>query len=106
MENVNAIQEFVNLVKGVGPDVWAIMIKQQLLYAYLEIGFFVASIIAAVGSFIGVGYESDKKVNDPIFFPIFMVCCFFLFIALITFFGDSLPRLIHPEYFAIMDLKS
>ena len=106
MENVNAIQEFVNLVKGVGPDVWAIMIKQQLIYAYMGIGFLVTSIIAAVVGFIGMMKERNRdKPSSGIFFQIICVGCFCLIIALITFFGDSLPRLISPEYFAIMDLK-
>jgi len=104
MENVNAIQEFVNLIKGVGPDVWAIMIKQQLIYAYIGIVFLIASVVATAIGFIGMLIKDE--CGEGVYFILTCIGAVCLFFLLILFFTESLPRLMNLEYYAIMDLKS
>ena len=100
--------ELVKFTKTVSPEIWAILVKQQIIWGISSLLF----LILAIGVFLyGVHLRKTRPAwaiidNDNVLGGIFFgVGLLFSAIALGVFLIEGLPNLINPEYHALMSLK-
>lgn len=100
-EMIEMIREITEAVKGVAPEVWAVLVKQAVIEGYsllAAVGF--TALMTAIGTF--TWYASDERNEVAAVVAIVGLFAFVLFTAI--FIGEGLPRILNPEYYAIMSL--
>ena len=99
--------ELVKFSKDVSPEIWAILVKQQMIWA-------ISGLIAIVFGGLSFGFCYHKwqttKNNDDRFdlnpFGIAtLVLAIALGIAMIALAIEILPRLLNPAYYTLMAIK-
>ena len=95
--------EIVQFSKDVSPEIWAILIKQQLIHGWLCLS---ALIISTIGVLVS-GYKTKKEGWDgPTFINIICIISMLIFaISLLFFATEGLTKLLNPAYHALMALK-
>lgn len=111
MEEVlkDSIVELIGFAKNISPAVWAILVKQQIIWGILTIIGFILSIgVSIIGIYIlkkrpeWALDDSNFNIAGGVITAIGGCLTVVLFIILIA---EGIPQLINPEYFAMMDLK-
>ena len=107
-ELIKTVQDLIGFVKDVSPEIWEILVWQQYVVATCWVIAFIFS-----GILLGVGVRILAKkpswaMSDginPGGIAITSVAGFaFGFISIFVF-AEALPRLLNPEYYALMALK-
>ena len=98
---IKTVQDLIGFVKDVSPDVWDMLVWQQ---SVVFISILTALIFCSTG--LGVGnWLFFKKDREEIGMPLIIVFGVGLFSCLLVFFMEGIPRLLNPEYYALMALK-
>jgi len=96
--------ELVEFIQQVGPDVWAVMVKQQIISGISTIVLWILACVGFVGS-----YKLQKRTNDETELIAgitgCVLCGFGIFVLTVVVFADALPKLLNPQYYALMALK-
>lgn len=107
-EIINAIKDLVAFTKDVSPEIWELLVKQQYIIA---ISWFCSLTITLLGIFIGFKIYTKEETYEgnlelELIGAIFMIACGSVgLFPLVGVFTDAIPRLLNPEYYALMALK-
>lgn len=100
--------ELVTFAKAVGPDVWGILVKQQVVEATsITIGLAVALMLLVWGTRImknRPAWAVDKAGENAGGAIITVISTIASLIMTGVFLVRALPRFINPEYYALMEL--
>lgn len=103
----NELTKLSVAIADVAPEVWEIMIKQQINEGILEI---IIAILATIGAIITcqicATLVTTNKSNDLklLFRGIATIISVVFSLLLITVVGEGVMIILNPEYYAIMDL--
>ena len=96
--------ELVKFAQQVGPDVWAIMVKQQIISGIFTIALWMLACVSFVGS-----YKLYKKADCEMGLAVGITGCvlwgFGISVLTVVVFVDAFPKLLNPQYYALMALK-
>lgn len=99
-----AFVELVEFVQQIGPDIWAIMVKQQIISGISTIVLWILACIGFIGSYRLVE-RKDHETKILLGIAGCALCGLGVFILTIVVFTHALPQLLNPQYYALMDLK-
>jgi len=101
--------ELAKFVQQIGPDVWAIMVKQQIIVGISTIVLWVISGISTLFG-IKVLQSNPKWAQDSIgdnvggfVITVVSACAFVILFVVLVIHG--IPRILNPQYYALMALK-
>jgi len=97
--------ELVKFVQQVGPDVWAIMVKQQIILGISIIILWMLACVGFVGSYKLLKRNGSSDVDLIVGVVGCVLCGVGVFCTTIMMFDSILPKLFNPEYYALMALK-
>jgi len=96
--------ELVEFIQQVGPDVWAIMVKQQIISGISTIVLWILACVGFVGSYKLLKRDNcEAEVIAGVAGCI--LCGFGVFVLTGIVFAEALPKLLNPQYYALMALK-
>lgn len=99
--------EIVSFGKEVSPEIWGILIKQQIIAGWATVVgttlCFLLFLCFGLMSFKATGGQNEAILGIALGgFAIFGI--FFIIFVFFTV-GTGIPRILNPEYYALMDLK-
>ncbi len=103
-ELIKTVQDLIGFVKDVSPDVWKILIWQQYVGAFCWLSIFIFSGVITYFGF-RIFQKGDEDWSGPVGVVVMGAFGFIFFVAFIGLFTDCVPKLLNPEYYALMALK-
>lgn len=102
------VVDLVQYIKEVGPEVWVILIRQQIAEGIISA---LAVVLSLCGVFWGLrvlksepewACSNDVNIGGTL---IAIIAGLFLLISLTVFGSEGLLKLLNPAYYALTDLK-
>jgi len=87
--------ELVEFIQQVGPDVWAVLIKQQILSGIFTIALWILACVGFVGSY-RLLKRDDCETELIVGITGCVLCGFGIFVLTVAVFADALPKLLNP----------
>ena len=99
--------ELVQFGKTVSPEIWKILITQQIVWAISSVLSMILTIPVALFTYLKWIDTKDRDNNFDInpYGVATTIIAFLSLISIVIFLSEGLPRLVNPEYYALIALK-
>lgn len=105
-ELTNELLETIRAIKALAPDVWALMVKGQIIEGWVALSILVPAIALPIIAWrIYLRIDWSKDLDAPfIFFAVSAVVVFMVVLTAALIVPEAIAQILVPEYYALKEL--